>query len=43
MARISLVPQKREFYDLYNRAAANNVAISERLVRLLDAFPQGAD
>ena len=43
MARISLVPQKREFYDLYNRAAANNVAISERLVNLLDAFPQGAD
>ena len=43
MARISLVPQKREFYDLYNRAATNNVAISERLVRLLDAFPQGAD
>jgi predicted phosphate transport protein (TIGR00153 family) len=43
MARISLVPQKREFYDLYNRAAANNVAISERLVRLLDAFPQDAD
>jgi predicted phosphate transport protein (TIGR00153 family) len=43
MARISLVPQKREFFDLYNRAAANNVAISERLVRLLEAFPQGAD
>jgi len=43
MARISLVPQKREFYDLYNRAAANNVAISERLVRLLDSFPQDAD
>ena len=43
MARISLVPQKREFYDLYNRAATNNVAISERLVRLLEAFPHGAD
>jgi len=43
MARITLVPQKREFYDLYNRAAANNVAISERLVRLLDSFPQEAD
>jgi predicted phosphate transport protein (TIGR00153 family) len=43
MARISLVPQKREFYDLYNRAAANTVAISERLVRLLDSFPQDAD
>jgi predicted phosphate transport protein (TIGR00153 family) len=43
MARISLIPQKREFYDLYNRAATNNVAISERLVRLLEAFPHGAD
>ena len=43
MARFSLVPQKREFYDLYNRSAANTVAISERLVGLLDSFPQGAD
>ncbi|MES1248993.1 MAG: DUF47 family protein [Actinomycetota bacterium] len=43
MARFSLVPQKREFYDLYNRAAANTVAISEKLVALLDAFPAGAD
>ena len=43
MARFTLVPQKREFYDLYNRAAANNVAISERLVRLLDSFPQDSD
>jgi predicted phosphate transport protein (TIGR00153 family) len=43
VARISLVPQKREFYDLYNRAAANTVAISERLVVLLDRFPEGAD
>jgi uncharacterized protein len=43
VARISLVPQKREFYDLYNRAAANTVAISQRLVELLDSFPEGAD
>jgi hypothetical protein len=43
VARISLVPQKREFYDLYNRAAANTVAISEKLVTLLDDFPEGAD
>jgi predicted phosphate transport protein (TIGR00153 family) len=43
MARFTLVPQKREFYDLYNRAAANTVAISERLVVLLDSFPEGAD
>jgi predicted phosphate transport protein (TIGR00153 family) len=43
VARISLVPQKREFYDLYNRAAANTVAISEKLVQLLDEFPTNAD
>jgi predicted phosphate transport protein (TIGR00153 family) len=43
MARISLVPQKREFYDLYNRAAANIVEISAKLMTLLDAFPEGAD
>jgi uncharacterized protein len=43
MARISLVPQKREFYDLYNRSAANIVVISQRLVQLLDDFPGGAD
>jgi predicted phosphate transport protein (TIGR00153 family) len=43
VARISLVPQKREFYDLYNRAAQNTVAISQRLVELLDRFPTAAD
>src|SRR3989454_7016170 len=43
MARLSLVPQKREFFDLYNRAAANTVAISQRLVDLLGEFPEGAD
>jgi predicted phosphate transport protein (TIGR00153 family) len=43
MGRLSLVPQKREFFDLYNRAAANTVAISQRLVDLLDAFPDGTD
>jgi uncharacterized protein len=41
--RISLIPQKREFFDLYNRAAANTVAISARLVQLLDSFPAEAD
>ena len=39
MARISLIPQKREFFELYNSAAANAVAISERLIELLDEFP----
>ena len=39
MARISLVPQKREFFDLYNRAAANAVAIADALIELLERFP----
>jgi uncharacterized protein len=39
---LSLIPQKREFFDLYNRAAENVVAIAERLVELLDRFPDGA-
>ena len=43
MARISLVPQKREFFELYNRAAANTVAIAQRLVDLLERFPDDAD
>ncbi|HEY5059409.1 MAG TPA: DUF47 family protein [Gaiellaceae bacterium] len=43
MARISLIPQKREFFDLYNRAAANTVAISQALIELLERFPEGSD
>jgi predicted phosphate transport protein (TIGR00153 family) len=43
MARITLVPQRREFYDLYNRAAANNVGIAQLLVRLLEGFPNDRD
>jgi len=43
MARISLIPQKREFFALYNTAAANAVAISELLIELLESFPDGAD
>ena len=43
MARLTLTPQKREFFGLYNRAAANVVAIAERLVELLDQFPEGAE
>src|SRR2546423_3615566 len=43
MARLTLVPQKREFFDLYNRAASNAVAISQRLIELLDEFPAHAD
>jgi uncharacterized protein Yka (UPF0111/DUF47 family) len=43
VARISLIPQKREFFELYNRSAENIVAISDRLVELLDRFPDGTD
>jgi predicted phosphate transport protein (TIGR00153 family) len=39
MARLNLVPQRRAFFDLYNEAAANAVAIAQKLVDLLDRFP----
>ena len=40
MARISLVPQKREFFVLYTRAASNAVAIARLLAELLEEFPR---
>ena len=40
MARITLVPQRKEFFVLYNRAAANAVAISRLLVDLLGRKPK---
>jgi predicted phosphate transport protein (TIGR00153 family) len=43
MRRVSLVPQKREFFDLYNRAASNTVAIAERLGNLLERYPDDRD
>jgi uncharacterized protein len=43
VARLSLIPQKREFFDLFNQAATNAVDISERLIGLLNDFPQRAD
>ncbi|HEY7208563.1 MAG TPA: DUF47 family protein [Gaiellaceae bacterium] len=43
MARISLVPQRREFFDLYSRQAANIVAIATALLGLLDSYPEGAE
>ena len=43
MARLSLIPQKREFFDLYNRAAENIVVFADLLIALLDRFPAGAD
>ena len=42
MARLTLTPQKREFFGLYNQAAQNIVAIADLLVELLDRFPDGA-
>jgi predicted phosphate transport protein (TIGR00153 family) len=43
MARISLVPQKREFFDLYSRAARNTIAIAQLLIDLLERFPERSD
>ena len=43
MARITLVPQKKEFFHLYNRAAANAVEIARLLDRLLATFPEDKD
>jgi uncharacterized protein len=42
MARITLVPQRKEFFDLYNRASANTVAIARALVDLLAHAPNGS-
>jgi uncharacterized protein len=39
VARISLVPQTREFFRLFAHASANAVAIARLLSRLLDEFP----
>jgi predicted phosphate transport protein (TIGR00153 family) len=39
MARLRLIPQKHEFFDLYARASANTVEIARLLVQLLDRFP----
>jgi predicted phosphate transport protein (TIGR00153 family) len=41
--RITLVPQKREFFVLYGRASRNAVEIARLLVRLLDEFPRNGD
>jgi uncharacterized protein len=43
MARLKLIPQRGEFFVLYNQAAENIVAVADRLVELLDRFPDGAD
>jgi uncharacterized protein len=43
MPRISLTPQNREFFRLYDRAAANTVEIGDALIRLLESFPNESD
>jgi hypothetical protein len=40
VARINLVPQRKEFYELYSRSSANLVEISRLLVRFLEQFPE---
>ena len=40
MAKISLVPQKREFFVLYSRASRNAVEIARLLLELLEEFPR---
>jgi uncharacterized protein len=42
MARITLVPQRKEFFELFNQASANAVAISRALVDLLAQAPNGS-
>jgi predicted phosphate transport protein (TIGR00153 family) len=43
MARINLVPQRREFFELYNQAAKNTIEIASRLIELLERFPQDGE
>src|SRR5438067_12404814 len=43
MARINLVPQRKEFYELYSRASANVVEIAQALAAFLAGFPEGAE
>jgi uncharacterized protein len=40
-AVVSLIPQKREFFVLYSRAARNTIAIAQALLELLEEFPRG--
>ena len=43
MVRLRLIPQKREFFELYSKASANTVEIARLLCRLLDSFPDGTE
>jgi len=42
MARITLIPQRKEFFVLFNQASANTVAIARALVDLLAHAPNGS-
>ena len=37
------MPKKGEFFELYNGAAANTIAIAQLLIGLLDRYPDGVD
>jgi uncharacterized protein len=43
MAKIRLVPQTREFYTLFDRAAQNLVTTSQLLLDLLENYPDRGD
>ena len=43
MARLRLIPQNRQFFVLFNEAAANLIAISEVLHEMLAGFPETRD
>jgi predicted phosphate transport protein (TIGR00153 family) len=43
VVRFSLVPQRKEFYELNHRAAATSVVIAQLLVRLVETFPTDRD
>ena len=43
MARFSLVPRRREFFDLYRRQGANIEEIAAALIRMLDRYPENAE
>ena len=43
MARLRLTPQKREFYGLYTRAAANCREIARLLLELVEGWPRSRE
>jgi uncharacterized protein Yka (UPF0111/DUF47 family) len=43
MPRVRLIPQNPEFFALFERAAANLIAISEALCEMLERFPDTAE